>query len=348
MADLYAHALKAGQALRGRQKKAQASNQLFGDEEEFFELSISVYEDTQLPRMNDFCLVPLKHRIWDADVEVGFFCREPRSRYKAMVAEGVPNIKKVVGLQRIREWYNTPTLKNHLAKSFPLFIADDTIYKKLMKAIGGRFWARRHPHPIHLSNKATAADLQAELDQVLAATFVLFRDLQQTYQLKIGRESLTPEQVAENAVAVMEHVTGILPRGWGDIQSVFLKTTTSPSLPIYAAEVRPIAPPKDLAVRVPGDLLSVAKKGKKKAQGKSAQPRQTEAEADTNGAAAADAAGAAKAAAPGLAAAPAADAKKAYGQKRRRGGKKGTGSAPTGDAGAQPAKRPKTQPKQSG
>lgn len=51
-------------------------------------------------------------------------------------SEGVPNIKKVVGLQRIREWYNTPTLKNHLAKSFPLFIADDTIYKKLMKAIG--------------------------------------------------------------------------------------------------------------------------------------------------------------------------------------------------------------------
>ena len=51
--------------------------------------------------------------------------------------------------------------------------------------------------------------------------------------IKVAHTGQTVEQAVENVIAAVSCIAKIVPRGWGNIQALNLKTTDSISLPIY-------------------------------------------------------------------------------------------------------------------
>jgi len=232
--ELHARAQAAVEALNNRPKQSGAQkNMLFNTEEEFWELSVAVRHSKRLPRKPQFHLLPLKHPLWGPDTEVCFFSKKPRHSYKACFVMA-PCVKKFIDEPRLAELYNTVKLRRYLMRSFPVFIADKRIYRRLVPQLGKQFCSSRYPQPIRISNPKRTA---GKVKRVLNSTYVVLRDIQPTYFPKVGKEGFAPAQIADNVISVLTHFAKIV-RGWHNVNTVYLKTTKSPAVPIYVGPLQ--------------------------------------------------------------------------------------------------------------
>jgi large subunit ribosomal protein L1 len=49
----------------------------------------------------------------------------------------------------------------------------------------------------------------------------------------VGRENMTDEQVAQNIETVLTNLVGATKRGYGNIKSIYLKTTMGEAVKLY-------------------------------------------------------------------------------------------------------------------
>ena len=95
--------------------------------------------------------------------------------------------------------------------------------------LGSSFMKRRGiPPPVSLTKKHLNIEIQA------AITSTYYQPGKGTaFSLRIGKLSMTSEQLVDNAVACMKGVTRRVPKGWRNLKALHLKTSESVALPIY-------------------------------------------------------------------------------------------------------------------
>ena len=176
------------------------------------------------------------------DIEVCFIVKqEDKARIEELVEETFPqylsNIKLVLGLNDLRTKYGRFAQRRDLLKSYDLFLADDRILPMLRSALGGKFIdKKRFPIPIKLNRmnimNSESEALPIAVKNSIRATF-MYQVRGNSLSVRAGHTGMTQKELVENFEAIVNGVSGKIPRGWANILNISIKTSSSLSLPFY-------------------------------------------------------------------------------------------------------------------
>jgi len=231
-----AKAVTALKRFTGAQAEAPSAGLL--DEDEFFYLMLSLKKTSPERKGRDKPhRLPLPHPIHSfegADVcllvkddKAGEGHKKAKKRLAAL--EGKAGVAKVIGTSKLRTKYESFEAKRNLCNQFDLFLADDRILPSLPKLIGKQFFRRKkQPIPVKLSVK----DWDAQFHKAAASTY-LHLSGGSCISIKVARASQPEEHVRANIAAVLDAAVARIPKKWGNVQALFLKTADSVALPLY-------------------------------------------------------------------------------------------------------------------
>ena len=138
-------------------------------------------------------------------------------------------IQQIIPLKKVRSQFKTFERKKQLASMYDIFLADHRILQILYNKLGKAFISKKgFPYLVNLCKK----DLKSEFQTVLSSTYYRASE-SKSLSLKIGRLSMTSEEVVENIIATTRGVAQKIPKGWHNIQSLNIKTADSTALPIF-------------------------------------------------------------------------------------------------------------------
>ena len=117
--------------------------------------------------------------------------------------------------------------KKQLVKKYDFFLTE----QKLMRLVA-RYLARflgplgkmPKPSPKGYGIVKEVDDIKEVLEKHRKIIKIRMRKLP-LIQLKVGKKSMNPNQIAENIEAVITHITDQLPNKWNNVKSIFIKTT---------------------------------------------------------------------------------------------------------------------------
>ena len=116
-----------------------------------------------------------------------------------------------------------------LASMYDIFLADHRILPILYNKLGKAFIQRKgFPYLVNLTKR----DVKAELLTVISSTHYRINE-GKTLSVKIGRVSMTSEEILDNLIATVMGVVQRVPKGWHNVHSLNIKTADSTSLPVY-------------------------------------------------------------------------------------------------------------------
>ena len=179
--------------------------------------------------------------------------------------EGGAGIAKVVGTSKLRGKYESHEAKRKLCAAYDLFLADDRVLPSLPKLLGKQFFKRRkQPIPVRLAGGPGTGwrDLPAAAKRA-AASAHLFPPRGTTVTVRCARVAHGPSGAADNVLAALAGVVARIPKGWGNVAAVYVKTSDSVALPVFQSAAA--APGDAEAERAQAlSLLLDAKKQQKK------------------------------------------------------------------------------------
>ena len=107
-----------------------------------------------------------------------------------------------------------------IAKNYDVFIAEAPLMPLVGKSLGASLGPRgKMPTPV-IPN----ADIEEQIKKHQNIVFVRMRG-QPVIQCRVGGESMTDEEIAENIQAIVRRIEGKLKRGIKNVKSVYLKTS---------------------------------------------------------------------------------------------------------------------------
>ncbi|KAJ3202891.1 hypothetical protein HK099_001702, partial [Clydaea vesicula] len=166
--------------------------------------------------------------------------KDPQSEYKELILgnKDFPYIKKVQGVGKLGKKFSSPQEKRQLCDEYDLFLADERILPMLPKILGKKFFeTKKVPVAVNIKN---LKNLKEELDNAFNCT-LLHINTGTLISVKIGLSSHTQEQVLENILKSIDQILKKIPFGIENIHSIALKTSTSPSLPIWTSSFEPLS-----------------------------------------------------------------------------------------------------------
>eukprot|EP00928_Gymnodinium_smaydae_P075223 TRINITY_DN58223_c0_g1_i1.p1 TRINITY_DN58223_c0_g1~~TRINITY_DN58223_c0_g1_i1.p1 ORF type:complete len:430 (-),score=132.87 TRINITY_DN58223_c0_g1_i1:158-1378(-) len=189
-------------------------------------------------------MIPLPHPMYNDKSEVCFLSKDPQKDFKELLLQKhpVPGITKVIGIDKLRRNYKSLEQKRALADAFDLFLCDISILEAMPKILGNTFYKNKKKAPIPV--RLREADPETNLKKALSGT-PLRMPAGPCLTVKIGRVSMDEESLIANAASVIAHVTKHLKQQDNLVQSITVKTTDSPALPIWRRP-RPDGPFLDL------------------------------------------------------------------------------------------------------
>lgn len=112
---------------------------------------------------------------------------------------------------------------------YDVFLSDKRVFFLMYNHLGKSFMGRRGiPPPVSLTKKALSTEIQA------AITSTYYQPSKGTsFSLRIGKLSMTSEELVDNTVACMKGVASRMPKGWRNVKALHLKTSESVALPVY-------------------------------------------------------------------------------------------------------------------
>ena len=205
--------------------------------------------------------VDIPHPIYDKeDIDLCLFVKDAKPIKEKLDKFPVRCVKKVLSLQKLRTDFKDFEAKRRLLSTYDMFMAEKSILPMLPKVIGSKFFKKKkHPLPIKMSS----LDLGKPVYRALKSTY-LYLPAGSSTTVRVGKVSMSPEQLVENVAKAIEGVSDRLPRKFKSIKSLHLKTSTSVALPFFnkypnaADEVEVVAEEKNKVVE------KVTKKKKKK------------------------------------------------------------------------------------
>ena len=80
----------------------------------------------------------------------------------------------------------------------------------------------------------TKKDWVAQVHRAVSATY-LHVSGGTCVNVKVGKSTMDVEDIVENTMAAIDGAVSKIPRRWGNVQSIYMKTPDSVALPIFTA-----------------------------------------------------------------------------------------------------------------
>merc|ERR1719186_1598945 len=181
---------------------------------------------TPMPPSRDVCLIV-------KDLEKGIKPDHEATveHFQSLLADkGINQITQVISLRELKVEYKQYEAKTQLCHRFDLFLADARIIRLLPQFLGKPFYKRKKlPIQVDLNCK----DLKGEMDRALNTVTLPLKHTGSCSSVSVGYSSLSKEQLLENTLAVLKTVVDKYPGGWPNVRSVYVKSQSTPSLPLY-------------------------------------------------------------------------------------------------------------------
>eukprot|EP00897_Mesotaenium_endlicherianum_P010999 jgi/Mesen1/9928/ME000070S09209 len=219
------------------ESQKQGSKAQLLDEDDMFYVVVSLKKTPEQGKTNGF-QIPLPHSLYplDSGREVCLIVKDSKDKghkdaKERIKKEGDTGITKVIGVQKLRTKYKPHEAKRQLCGSYDLFVADDRIVQLLPKYLGKTFFKKKkHPVPVTLKGGKWADKIRRACDSTY-----LYVSGGPCSVVRAARIGQPPEEVLENVMAAIAGVASLVPKKWKNIQSLYLKTQESASLPLYTA-----------------------------------------------------------------------------------------------------------------
>ncbi|KAF8743752.1 hypothetical protein AX14_000720 [Amanita brunnescens Koide BX004] len=228
---------KAIKALHSHQTKKQAElqeNELLPGKEEHIWLNVTVKRVSPTLKIKPV-RIPIVHPIVDPrTTQVCLIVKDPQREYKDLLeTHKIKFISRVVGLAKLKGKFKPFDARRALLKEYGLFLADDRVIPTLPKLLGSKwFEAKKQPIPVSLTKK----DLKKELERAISSTY-MNQNRGTCTSIRIGTLSQKPSQILENLKTALPVIVQHIKDGWENVQSLFIKTSSSVSLPIWTCNL---------------------------------------------------------------------------------------------------------------
>lgn len=207
------------------------------DDDELLHLVVALKRAPTGPRKDKPLRIALPHALYEANsgAEVCLFVKdhkgEGHAAAKARLAKLADNggVSKIVGLSKLRTKYESHEAKRQLCASYDLFLVDERVVPSLPKLLGKSFFKRKkQPVPVDIRSPNFAEHVRL----ALASTYMTAPN-GTCVSVRVARSSMPQDAVAANALAALRGVVARVPKGWANVQAVYLKASESASLPVY-------------------------------------------------------------------------------------------------------------------
>lgn len=232
----------------------------------------------------------MPHPIVGSDVRICIFTKDPQRAYKDLVAsDSFPaelraKVSRVIGVDKLRKKWKTFETKRQLLAEHDIFMVDDRVTKIVAEVLGKTFYSTKSKRPIPIKLTAgafvekskkdekkkpenvvgTAQGVAKEIEAALSATYVSMSQSSNT-SIKVGKLSMTPQQLKENIEAVVEKlVEKHIEHKWRNVRGLYIKGPTTKALPIWAAEEMWADEAKVLDEPLQRGITDASKKGEKR------------------------------------------------------------------------------------
>ncbi|KAF7303716.1 hypothetical protein MIND_00601000 [Mycena indigotica] len=218
----------------GKQEKAREETDLLPVKEQHIWLNLTVKKIASAHRFKPI-KIPITHPIVDPRVEaVCLLTKDPQRKYKDLLEEhGIKFISRVVGIEKLKGKFKPFEARRQLLKHNGLFLADERIVPLLPKLLGVKWFEAKKPIPVCLTRK----DLKAELERAISSTY-MNQNQGTCTAIKIAKlPTHTPAQTIANLTRALPAAVNAIKGGWENVQSLLLKTNSSPGLPIWSCDL---------------------------------------------------------------------------------------------------------------
>jgi ribosome biogenesis protein UTP30 len=172
----------------------------------------------------------LKHPLHKDAPEVCLLVKDPQREVKDKIkALGITCVSKVIGITKLRQKYGQYEAKRQLCSNYDVFLADNRIVLKLPHLIGKVFFVKKK---IPLAVDLRKSSWEQEFRKALNSTPFFFAE-GLCSRLLVAHSGLSRDQIVENIMSACENVAKVLPKHWGMIQGLHIKTHDSIALPFY-------------------------------------------------------------------------------------------------------------------
>lgn len=215
----------------------KSTSALFDDEAETYSALISLRRTPKEATSARLVPVAIPHPLLDLEnAELCLIVKdhqgEGHKEAKQKVAEMAKcGVAKVLGISKLRANYKAHEQKRKLCDSYDMFLADDRVLPLLPKLLGKNFFKKKkQPVAVDLTKK----DWVAQVHRAVSATYLHIAG-GTCVNVKVGKSTMEVDEIVENAVAAIDGAVNKIPRKWGNIQSIYIKTPDSVALPVYVA-----------------------------------------------------------------------------------------------------------------
>merc|ERR550519_1674670 len=181
---------------------------------------------TPMPPSRDVCLIV-------KDLEKGIKPDHEATveHFQSLLADkGINQITQVISLRELKVEYKQYEAKTQLCHRFDLFLADARIIRLLPQFLGKPFYKRKKlPIQVDLNSK----DLKGEVERAVMTVTLPLKHTGSCSSVSVGYSSLSKDQLLENTLAVLKTIVDKYPGGWPNVRSVYVKSQSTPSLPLY-------------------------------------------------------------------------------------------------------------------
>lgn len=156
---------------------------------------------------------------------------ELRNSDKAIVADSLKCLQKIITLSSLRKKYPSFEQRRELLQRHDLFLVDDRIQLLMRRALGKVFLAKKkNPVPIRLTRGKSG--LPFVVQKCLRGTY-MFAPAGRCVMVRAANTAMTATQIVDNCNAAASNAVKRLPRKWHNVVQISIKTNESVSLPLY-------------------------------------------------------------------------------------------------------------------
>ncbi|KAJ6753226.1 RIBOSOMAL L1 DOMAIN-CONTAINING PROTEIN 1 [Salix purpurea] len=149
---------------------------------------------------------------------------------KKIQNDNIP-ISKIIKLSKLKTDYRPFEAKRKLCDSYDMFFADKRVVPLLPKMLGKQFFKKKKI-PVTLDLKHH--NWKEQIDRACGSALLYLRSGTCSV-VKVGRISMSREEIGKNVMAAINGIADIVPRKWGGVRSFHLKLLDSLALPVYQA-----------------------------------------------------------------------------------------------------------------
>jgi hypothetical protein len=179
--------------------------------------------------------IVIPNSLFSPDVEehsVCLFCKSnDKENIDSFLKDNpIRGLNGVISLNQVRKLYSAFKDRKKLLSSYTHFVCDENIYSHLCNLLGKTFGSRNnYPLPIRYSK---IPGLPSAIDKAVSSTYMYLKG--KSISIRFASTRLSVDEIIDNVVKGLEDAVTKFPQHGKYIESIHIKLSDSPSLPIYS------------------------------------------------------------------------------------------------------------------